>query len=353
VKYQAKYAAALSVSLAFTCVSACKKDSKPEAAGSATAAVAPTPGESPLGALKNFEGEIGLQVKTSTQSKPVPPFTLSVKNSKLRFDVPDEMGAPAMGGKAHVVLSAPEKALFVVVDDQKQVIKLEFDKLSEQLKAIKPPGAPGARPDETKPPPAPPTVTKTGNKNVVAGYTCEDWNVVSPKGERAQICVASESASFFEVPTVGLPAEQAWAKELFDGQHLPLRLIAYDAAGAEETRIEVTRIARQTEPDTLFDIPKDYKVMDLSEFMKAMLGGLGGPAGLAGTLRPLAPGASTFPPGAQLPPGVALPPGFKLPPGLKLPPGVKPPQTPEELMKMMQEHAKAMGTVVPPPPKSP
>jgi hypothetical protein len=317
-------------------LSGCKGDPKPEAA--AGGAASPTAGaEGALVALKNFEGEVGLQVKSATQTQPIPPITLQVKGSKLRFDVPEGVKGPGMGKKMHVVIDAPAKKLSAVIDDQKQVVTLDLDKLSEQFKGMMPPGAAG----ETKPaePAVPPKVTKTGQMSVVAGYKCEDWDIVSPKGERAKICVASEGASWFQVPSIGLPADHAWAKELFDGQHLPLRFIGFDAAGTEETRLEVTRLDRKPIADDVFAIPPDYKIVELSELLRGLMGGFGGPAGLAGTLRPLAPGSSAYPPAMQMPPGVALP------------PGMKPPQTPEELMKMIQEHAKAMSTATAPQPK--
>lgn len=336
-------------SLAVLAVTACKSDPKPDAAPSSAAPQLAAPAENPLGALKNFEGEIGVQVKTTTQTTPVPPMVLSVKGSKVRVDVPEGVNAPGFGGKTRLVLDAPAKELYAVIDDQKQVVKLELDKVGEQFKSFKPPGAPAA--EAEKPPAAPPKITKTGRMTAVAGYKCEDWDVVSAKGERAQICVASEGTSFFEVPSAGLPEGQAWAKELFDGQHLPLRFIAYDAAGGEETRIEVTRIERKPVLDTAFAIPADYKVVDLSQLIKSLTGALGGPAGVAGTLKPLAPGASGYPPGVQVPPGVAIPKDFKLPPGVSLPPGVKAPQTPEEAMKMLQERAKAAASAMPQQPK--
>jgi hypothetical protein len=318
-------------------VSACKSDPKPEAAGSSAPPQVAAPAESPLGALKNFEGEIGVLVKTTTQTTPVPPMILTVKGSKVRVDVPAGMNAPGLGEKTHLVLDAPAKQLYAIVDDQKQVVRLELDKLGEQFKSMKPPGA---APEAEKAPAAPPKITKTGRTNVVAGYKCEEWDIVSPKGERAQVCVASEGASFFEVPTVGLPPDQVWAKELFDGQHLPLRFIAYDAAGGEETRMEVTRLERKTIADTAFAIPADYAVVDLAQLIKNLTGALGGPAGL----RPLAPGASAYPPGAQIPPGMALPKDFKLPPGVTLPPGMQAPKTAEEAMKMLQERARAAAS---------
>jgi hypothetical protein len=289
----------VAASLLVLTASACKSDPKPEATGSSAPPQVAAPAESPLGALKNFEGEIGVQVKTTTQTTQVPPMVLSVKGSKVRVDVPEGMNAPGLGAKAHLVLDAPAKELYAIIDDQKQVVKIELDKLGEQFKAMKPPGAAA---EANKPTGAPPKVTKTGRTSVVAGYKCEDWDMVSPKGERTQVCVSAEGTSFFQMPPAGLPAEQAWAKDLFDGQHLPLRFIGYDAAGGEETRLEVTRLDKKPIADTTFAIPADYKVVDLSELIKNLAGALGGPAGAGRSMKLLQEQAKAAAAAQQRPP---------------------------------------------------
>jgi hypothetical protein len=157
--------------------------------------------------------------------------------------------------------------------------------------------------------------------DTVAGMSCEDWELVSAKG-RGRVCVSGEEASWLSMPSLGLPTEHLWAKELFDGKHLPLRMVGYDAAGAEENRLEVTKLERKPVPETTFAIPKGYRMMDFSQMMAGMQGMMNGMMGGAHGTAGMASG---------------------LPPGMKLPANAA------EMMKEIQERAKAAGIKPPPP----
>jgi hypothetical protein len=257
--------------------------------------------------LSGFEGEIGLVFKPGAKernSKPVPPLTLLVKDSKMRVDVPAGMETTqALGSKAYAVLNAPEKKLYAVLDDRKQVLLLDLNKVGEQLKGLAPatkkeraPGGAAAHP--------PPKITKTGQMDKIAGYACENWEIADPeKGGKVSVCVADQGASWFQLPAASLPGEYAAMLELVDGKHFPLRLIAYEKDGSEEARVEVTKIEKKPLAAQMFEIPATYQVVSLEQMMGQMMSGamrMGG-----------APGGK---PGFALPPGVTLPPGMPRPP---------------------------------------
>ena len=63
--------------------------------------------------------------------------------------------------------------------------------------------------------------------------------------------------------------------ELMDGKHFPLRFIAFDKAGAEESRFEVTRIDKKALAPARFEIPPGYKVVDLEQMMRGFAPQLG------------------------------------------------------------------------------
>jgi len=313
-------------------VVSCKK-SDPAAAGAASgAAVQAVPGAPAAaapGSFAGFEGDVVLLAKSKKEHQPMPPITLTVKGTNMRFDVPEGLeGAPKFGLHTYAIVNTAEKKIYTVVDEQKMVMVMDLDRLAEQMKKAKPGGA-GEAANEP-----PPKVTKTGHMDTVAGISCEDWDLVSAKGNRGQVCVSGEEASWLSMPSLGLPTEHLWAKELFDGKHLPLRMVGYDAAGAEENRLEVTKLERKPVPDTTFAIPKGYRMMDFSQMMAGMQGMLSGMMG--GTH-----GAAGMPSG--LPPGMAMPSGLALPPGMKLPANAA------ELLKELQERAKAAGIKPPPP----
>ena len=213
------------------------KSGGPEAAEN-TVAAKPAEQGAANPSWSGFEGELGLLAKSSTSHEPPKAIAVLVKGTKLRFDMPEGIGPSARFGKSvHVVMSTSEKRVFAVLDEKKQVVVVNLETLSEQMKGLRPPGAP-PEPENT----TPAKVTKTGHSDTVAGHTCEDWQVITAKGDKAVVCVANEGAAWFQLPTIGLPKEHAWARELFDGHHLPLRMIGYDKAGAESARLEITML---------------------------------------------------------------------------------------------------------------
>jgi Domain of unknown function (DUF4412) len=279
------------------------------AIATASAPSAAAPAGVGLGFLNGFEGEIGILFKdASPPGKAAIPLALMIKDNKLRMELPADMtAAGGMGSKGYAVLNTPEKKLYLVMEDKKQVVLFDLDKAGEQLKTFTSGMVTGPRDSRERreaAPRPPPKVTKTGQKDTVAGYACEIWDVIPETGEKMSACVANEGASWFKFPPGGIPAEHAWAVELLDGKHFPLRGIAYDKAGAEKARVEVTKMDKKALAATLFDIPQGYKVVDLQQMFAAM-----------GTM-----GAS--PMMGKMPAG--LPPGM-MPPQLGAPPRGAPP----------------------------
>lgn len=212
-------------------------------------------------------------------------MTLEIKGGKIRFDAPEGFSPGRhTGSKAHFVMDAPEKKVFTVVDEERMVVLLDIGTLGNQLKTWNP-----SRDTE---PPSPPRVTKTGRMATVAGYQCEDWEIVSPRNERTTLCVANQGASWLDLPSLGLAPDQAWAKEIMDGRHLPLRFIGYAEDGTEDVRVEAVKIEKKSIPDAEFAIPPGYRTMDLAESMRGAAAALQGVA------------AGQLPAGAKLPPEV-------------------------------------------------
>jgi hypothetical protein len=287
------------------CLGGCGKKESPTGAVTTPSASAPSaaaPAGLGLAFLDGFEGEVGILFKDAAKpGKAAIPVALMIKDNKLRFDLPADMTVPGgMGSKGYAVLNTPEKKLYLVMDDKKQVVLFDLDKAGEQFKTFTSGMEVGPRDSRERreaAPRPPPKVTKTGQKDTVAGYVCEIWDVIPETGEKLSACVANEGASWFKFPLGSMPAEHAWALELLDGKHFPLRGIAYDKAGAEKARIEVTKIDKKALVATLFDIPPGYKVVDLQQMFAAM-GAMGAsplmgkmPAGLPPGRMPLQLGA--------------------------------------------------------------
>ncbi len=264
-------------------------------------------GEGSLAILKNFEGEIGFMAKEAKADSKTVNVLLEVKGDKVRADVPADLAAQnplgrgAPPGKVYGILNGGEKKAFVVMEAQKQAIVFDLNKFAEKIKSSPPslgggaPGAPGGK--------EPPKVTKTGKTEKVAGFECENWEIANADGAKATACVGNEGASWFSLPLTGIPTAHAWMAELLDGKHFPLRLVVFNKAGAEEGRIEITKIEKKTVDAAKFEVPAGFQTMDLEQMMSQMMSGMGGmgmPPGAMGSARPGMP---------------RLPPGFKPPVG--------------------------------------
>ena len=309
-------------------VASCSKKSDSTTPGAVASAAPATAAPT---SLSDFEGDITIATKSIKERRPVPPITLTVKGNQMRFDLPEGMeAAPRVGQRAYAIVDTGAKKFDVVMDEQKMVMQMDLARMGDQLKKMR-----GAQKPESENK-EPPKVTKTGHTDTVAGIQCEDWEFTSEKGEHGRVCVASQSTSWLSMPSLGLSSEDSWAKDLFDGQHLPLRMIGYDAAGAEQDRLEVTKVERKPVVDSTFAIPAGYRVMDFAQMMAGMEGMMAGAMGGAHH-----PGMPMFP--SAMPPGVSLPQGMAMPSSIALPPGVTLPKNSAEMLKQLQERAKAAG----------
>ena len=252
------------------------------AEGGAVGAAAPAVAGGALPFISGFEGAVSLVMKGKPAKHAAggsQAMDLEVKGDKVRLDVPAGMsGSEMLGGPGYVVLNTPAKKVYVVMDAKKQVLVFDLDKTGEQLKGMAP-SHPGV-PSPAAPTSPPPKVTKTGKMDTVAGFACENWEIVQ-ETKKSVACIAQQGASWFTLPITGIPTEHAWMAELMDGKHFPLRFIAYEKDGkTEEMRIEVTKIDKKALAASRFEIPAGYKTMDLAQMMQGFGAGLGAMPGM-------------------------------------------------------------------------
>jgi hypothetical protein len=233
---------------------------------------------------EDFEGTITANIKGKAESAPQQ-ITFAIKKPKLRVEIPGAPGAPpATAGGTSVIVDPPAKKGWVLVPAQRMAMEMDFDK----LKSAKNMPVLSAAPT---PPAAPPKIDKTGQKDTVAGYTCEVWKVTSSDDRRADLCVA-DGITWFDFTDLGIGSPAlALAVVAADANRFPLRLVAYDASGAEETRMEATSVVKAKLDDAQFVVPPDYKTMD----MAAMMSGLNGVT-VGARWMPGHPGALPVPP---------------------------------------------------------
>jgi hypothetical protein len=245
-------------------------DDAGSAAATATASSPPVP-TAPLppalASLMDFEGEVDMSARSADPRKPAQPVNMLVKGEKVRLDViPGTDAANTLGGEAFLLLRVADKKVDVVTEARKQVVELDLNN-PDILKSLQKTNG-TAHPTKQEPP----KLTKTGTKETIAGYPCEDWDVTLGKGNQKKIsmCVADLTSRFFHVPLAGVPSEYAFALELVDGKHFPFRIIGYDDnTGAESGRIEVTKVDPHPVDATKFEIPAGYKTVDMLQMLQA------------------------------------------------------------------------------------
>lgn len=229
-----------------------------------------------------FEGEITMGVTTRGQGGPRT-LVFGMKDPKVRIDatggVPGDNPVLAQG--ASFILDPPQKKGYALVPSQKKAMVLDFEKMKSGQ------GFPfGGKPGAPSVPDAPPKIEKTGKKDVVAGYACEVW-VITTKSNRSEVCSA-EGIKWINLVDLGMSSpELAAAAALGDVNRFPLRIVSFDASGAEEVRLEAKKIEKKEMDASRFEVPPDYQVIDLS----ALMGGFGVPGakGLPSGFVPPAP----------------------------------------------------------------
>jgi hypothetical protein len=249
---------------------------------------AATPVPAVMSSLMGFEGEIDMTAKGSDPDKPAQPVNMLVKGDKVRIDVIPGTEATAALGKGFLLVRVADKKLDAVDETRKQVVEIDLSN-PETMKRIQKAGSLGAHEHNAKqgPPPNRAKVTKTGNKETVAGYSCEDWEITGAKDneKKASLCVAHLPSTFFHIPLTGVPVEYGFAMELVDGQHFPLRIVSYDErTGTESARLEVTKLDAHPVDAAKLEIPAGYQTVDMMQMIQGLSAGHapGMPSGIPG-----------------------------------------------------------------------
>jgi hypothetical protein len=168
----------------------------------------------------SFEGEIDMEIRTP--STPSTHIGYKMKGQKARVNSP-------MGG---VIADLASKKMYILNDAAKTYTVYDFGAIPRTDA-----GAPAHK--------------KTGKKDVVAGYDCDEYEW-SDTGGRTESCMTTALYGPFVAAAGALGAFD-------DDAGFPLRTVMRDASGAEVLRSEVTRIEKRPVSESDLTVPPGYK----------------------------------------------------------------------------------------------
>lgn len=194
-----------------------------------------------LAAQSPFEGSIVMKMGgDGDKPREVSYF---VKAGKIRMEM-----AGARGETMAMIMNPSEKELLILMPAQKMYMVQAMGAAADAAAKSKPP-----------------TMTRTGKTETIAGYKCEYVTVTTEDGASSDVCVA-RGIGAFRMPSSGgrggPPKAEAWQGALGDGG-FPLKVRKGD-----QIILEVTKLEKRTLDAALFEPPEGFHKMDMGSMMK-------------------------------------------------------------------------------------
>ena len=196
-----------------------------------------------------FEGKMQFQIKEGRKDPLL--FDYLIKGGKVRVITENNYGE-----RGTVIVDNAQKKMFVVMDKEKKFIEMSMEppKGSEKKEAEKA------------------DFSKTGKKETILGYACEEW-VAKDKNGVSEVWLAKGLGTFLGFGNAKVKQSQTfWQTEVEKQNLFPLRVISKSDSGKEKTRWEVKKIERKNLDASLFKIPASYTKIETGGFKNFMKG---------------------------------------------------------------------------------
>ena len=200
-------------------------------------------------AQSNFEGIITFQIDTKDGG--VQHMTYFVKNDKVRMEV-ETPNVPQNMSPA-IIYDSNTNKMYTLISQVKSYMEVPIN-MNEQYNDSSMIDNKDMRP------------YKTGKTAKIAGVECEQWKAKTEDGSM-ELWNAKGFGNFLFVQKNGFfnrkNKQTEWAREMIKEGFFPFKIINYNQDGNEEMKMEVTDVTKKNLDASLFEIPSDYKKMNI------------------------------------------------------------------------------------------
>lgn len=193
-----------------------------------------------------FEGAITLKM---TYARGVQSTNMKyyMQGNKMRTEIASGVGQNSIG-----IGDYENNKLYVLIPQSQSYMEMSFDagdlekKASQSLENVK--------------------IEESNEEKEILGYSCKKW-VSTQDGHVTDIWVAKGIGRFMEPKgNLSNAAAEAWRQKIADEGGFPFLVVQKDKNGNELYRLEVTKVERSTLDSDLFQVPSDYKKLDMPKF---------------------------------------------------------------------------------------
>jgi hypothetical protein len=242
---------------------ACAAAKQNSASDSAPASSASSSSSAPGAGGGVFEGEITANL--FTDAKPME-IRYATKGSRMRVETQLSQGSAQTGV---ALMDSSTGTMTMLIPQNKTYMTMNWGQMAGEMMA---------KGDEKDSPGDFPKVTSTGKTETVAGFTCQYW--LFGDKQDTEVCIAKglgyfagaggesggildklKNLALRDKIKAQLGANPEFAK-FVEGGAFPLK-IAQIENGQSKTIMEVTSVARKSLDDSLFNVPADYKKMEI------------------------------------------------------------------------------------------
>lgn len=217
-----------------------------------------------LSSAQSFEGVITMIPDFKTKPDPKNHVTYFVKGNKV---VMEPRGTGAMDGR--IIGDKTTKEYYMLIDakGKKIALNLNMDKMAMSALGNTPPASSDRNTGAENP--VKPTMSETGETRMIDGYNCTMF-AGGEKGSKSEVWVAKD-IDFSLGDLLFSPNVGTQFKGYSDMKGLVLEAWQYDDNGKITSSVKLMPVKR-TVDDAIFEIPKDYEKMDMTQFMQLAQG---------------------------------------------------------------------------------